>query len=602
MVIRILLRLTAVVAVCIVAAVPLSVRADPYSDGKAAYKSGDYTTAATDFGRAASGESGTKQALALYEQGLSYHHLGKDDLAVKSYQAALGADPSFSQTHANFEKNLQRAEHRQSSSGQSTALASTGDDPAKALVSSNVYISPGQTRYADSNTLEEAAQYDAHTLVKIAVIDRVPSGYSNLHSYAQQIHDYLNLGNQGLIVVAATGPHRGVAVVSRILGESEEKSLAQAVVARIGSGDVDGGVTSLAHSLSSAIDGKERMGPDILFWVFFVVVVVVAILIISAIRRKKAQLVAMRGPLEALRQNILANIEYIDNYADVLPKNNADSDQVRAFRQAAEAKYEQAAKIMSRATETSDMNRAQGILDRAGSDLKQARRFLDRATGGTANIAGDSAMRPAPLPETQTQVEAVPQTQRGVSFFSSQPAPLSSLVPVTLNIDGQQRQVMATPEEARAIAAGQIPSVRSFNVGGQSVPWYAYQGYDPYRDYWSYRNNNWSGLDGVAAGFIGAELLDSIFQPRGYGWYSPYGYAPGFDSWGGWNNYDGGYDRGYDQGYVSGEHAEAAQNMAFNDPSANYNSDPGSASFVGSGYDTTGYGSGSGGNTGTDNS
>jgi hypothetical protein len=209
----------------------------------------------------------------------------------------------------------------------------------------------------------------------------------------------------------------------------------------------------------------------------------------------------------------------------------------------------------------------------------------------------------------------VPQEQRGVSFFSSQPAPVSQLQPVTLNIDGQQKTVMATPQEAAMIQRGQIPPVRSFNVGGQNVPWYAYQNYDPYDDYWTYQNNGWRGVAGGAiAGFIGAEVLDSLFHPHPYwggGWYSPYAYGPGWDTWGGWNDYNyggyGGYGQGYDQGFVQGEMQERAQDYAFRD---NYTNPPtdnnfGGASFMGNspGYDTTNYGN-SGGSSfmGGDNS
>ncbi|HEX5324023.1 MAG TPA: tetratricopeptide repeat protein, partial [Capsulimonadaceae bacterium] len=143
---------------------------------------------------------------------------------------------------------------------------------------------------------------------------------------------------------------------------------------------------------------SQAHASDILSLILLAVIVVVVVMLLAANRRKKAQLAGMRGPIDNLRQNVLANIEYIDNYADVLPKNNADTDQVKAFRQAAAAKYEQADKILGRATEVNDLNRAQSLLDRANADTDQARRYLDRATGGTGNIPGDDAIRPVPLP------------------------------------------------------------------------------------------------------------------------------------------------------------------------------------------------------------
>ena len=97
-------------------------------------------------------------------------------------------------------------------------------------------------------------------------------------------------------------------------------------------------------------------------------------------------------------------------------------------------------------------------------------------------------------------------------------------MPVKIVIDGQQRTVMATPAEAADIQRGSLPPVRSFTVGGQTVPWYAYQQYDPYRDYWAYQNLGWSTFAGdVVAGFIGAELFNSVLAPCSYygGWSSP---------------------------------------------------------------------------------
>ena len=225
--------------------------------------------------------------------------------------------------------------------------------------------------------------------------------------------------------------------------------------------------------------------------------------------------------MEALRANVLAGIEYIDHYMDVLPKNNPDSEVARTARQGASDKLDQAAKILARATEQTDLNRAQGLLDRAQADIQQARGALDRALGGTSHIPGDDAFRPPPLPQSQQDVNAIPAGQRGVSFFSGEPAPLGALVPVTLTVGGQPRQVYATPDEADALRRGQMPQVRAFNVGGQYVPWYEYNAYDPYRDYWRYENSGWGGFAGGAlAGFVGAELLNDLTGPAyGYGGY-----------------------------------------------------------------------------------
>jgi hypothetical protein len=295
-----------------------------------------------------------------------------------------------------------------------------------------------------------------------------------------------------------------------------------------------------------------------------------------------------RQPVDALKQEVEDSIEYVDGYMPALPKNNADTDQIRAYRQAAAARFDQAVKIVDRATEPSDLSRAQALLEQAKQDTGQARRYLDRVTGGTANIPGNSDVAPAPEPEPEPDIEQIPQEQRGVSFFSSRPAPVKDLVPVTINVDGVDRQGLATPSEAAQIQRGQIPAVRAFNVQGRSIPWYMYDGYDPYRDYWGYQNNGWSSIGtGAVAGFIGAELLNSLLSRPAYGgsWMSPYGYAPGWDNWGYWDSYGGG---AYDVDRFQ------AHNYAFSDNYSNpgTSSDPGAggAGFIGAGYDQSDYG------------
>ena len=585
--------------------------ASALDDGSAAYDAKDYATAQRDFHQATQQTTGTEQAKAYYKLGLTYHKLKQDTQAVQAFQQAQKIDPSlsFASSPDKFQQNLARSQAAAGGLVQSPRASTpsfprtatrellAGDPASVALSASNVYVDPALQTVADPTKLEAAAQQNSHTLVKIAVLSHLPNGSGDVITYAGRLHKYLNLNRNGLIVVDA-GPHGGVADVSTALTTDQESALAQKYVARIGAGDVSGGVTALAGDMASQINAGERFWPDVTLFIILVLIAIVAFVLYNQRRRTTAQLAYMRAPLEQLRQNVLDNIQYVDNYVDVLPKNNANSDQVRAYCQAAEAKYEQATKIMMKATDPSDLSRAQQVLDRAGADLNKARQYLDRATGGTSKIAGDSAIRPAPLPESQEQVNAVPQQQRGVSFFSSQPAPVTGLVPVTLTIDGVQRQVMATPQEAAEIQRGQIPPVRAFNVNGQNVPWYAYQEYDPYRDYWRYQNNGWGGFGGgVATGFIGAELLDTLFRPHYYGnYYSPYGYAPGFDSFGGWDSYDSNYDRGF----MAGER-ENAGNYAFQDQYTQPPSDAaGGASFMGgSGYDTSDYGNQSGGGGGS---
>jgi len=581
---------------------PIPALASPYSDGNAAYKAHDYAAAIDDFRLATSELSGPEKAKAYYKLGLAYR---KDNLPVDAYNAledARSADPtlSFASSPGKFQEIEQSVNPQAApavTSPTSNTAAGTQDPAAATLGASDVYIEQSMLPYVNAPSLAQIAQNDDHTTVKIVILRTLPPEYSSAAQYAAELYNYLDLGKNAIIVYAqrlSTGQPGGVGIDAGTLSLTELQGLAQKYVAQIGDGNITAGISALASATTTEIDAKEEQMPNLVMTAVLIALVIFALLIFAASRRKKAVMNAIRQPLNTLRDNVLQNIQYIDNYADVLPKNNADTDQVKAYRQAAEAKFEQADKIMIKATDPSELYRAQSILDKANSDLAKGRQFLDRATGGASKIPGDDAIRPPDIADTLSDLDQIPTQHRGVSFFSSQPAPLSNLEPVTLEIDGQIRTVMATPTEAAQIRNGQIPPVRAFNLNGQMVPWYNYQHYDPYRDYYRYENQGWGGFgSGALAGFIGAELLGSLFRPNYYGnWNSPYGYSPGFDSFGGWDNYGngGGFGQGLFGGGIGG-------NLPFQDQYTQPAQDiGGGASFLGSGYDQSDYGNSGGSN------
>ena len=452
--------------------------------------------------------------------------------------------------------------HAQTSN--SVAVNTQYDQAYLALTTADVYIQPG-INGVDAQALQQAAtqsQDDPHTRVKIAVLSTLPPPYQakQRELYTFQLHRALGLGKTPLVLVVLQGQKPGVSLWTTALDAAARKQLEKQYAPAVAA-NTQAGTAALAQAVAAQINGKEYRGAPMILWlVFLLVIVVIAGLVISAGRRKKKDMAVVRGPITALRENVLSGIEYLDGYMDVLPKNNPDSDQTRAFRQSASAKYEQAAKILDRATEMTDLNRAQALLDQAQADVQSARQALDRATGGTGHIPGDEVVRPPILPSSQPQVEAIPQNQRGVSFFSGRPVPLSSLVPVTITLGGQSRQVLATPEEADELRRGQMPNVLAFQQGGQYRPWYAYDGYDPYRDYWRYENSGWGGMGaGLAAGFVGAELLGGLLTPGyGLGGYSPYAFATDMPAYQGYADHDYSDQNYGDQNYSDPGYAAQA--------------------------------------------
>lgn len=571
--------------------------AGPLSAGDSEYKAGQYAQAVASYEQAIAQTTGVQQAKAYYKLGNAHHKLHENSQALDAYNQAQKADPSlsFASSPEKFQEAIARVSGGSGSGGRAGApgngVSLNGRDAAyQTLTSSNIYLDPRVANVSPQH-LEQAATQgndNPHTFVKIAVLSALPKNYRSVPQYAGVLHHRLSLGKNGLVVVALHGRGQGVAVVTTDLSASETARIAQQYAPQIAA-NPDKGITALAEAVAGDINSHEYRSSLILWVIFLIVVIIVAVLLFSASRTRKQAMARARKPVDALRANVLSGIEYIDGYADVLPKNNPDSDQVRAFRQAADAKYEQAVNVLDKATEVTDIQRAGNLFAGAQANVQQSRRYLDRATGGTGNIPGDDAVRPEPLPETEQEVQAVPTDQRGVSFFSSQPAPLGALVPVTITVDGQSKQVLATPDEADQLRKGQMPQMRSFNVNGQAVPWYEYNQYDPYRDYWRYQNSGWDGFPGgVVAGMVGMDLLGNLFRPSGYAYGGGFGYGGG----GYGSPWAFSTENDYYRGFTDAQQQDRAAGSSFGNWGDQNPDNAGGASFMGDsgpGYDTQNY-------------
>ena len=231
----------------------------------------------------------------------------------------------------------------------------TSQDPVYQTLSTNdVYVDP-LLHGVDTQKLEQAAmqaQGNPHTRVKIAILENLPTQYQSRSEYAAGLQQNLGLDKNGLILVVWQGRQAGVEVATGGLDADKKARLARQYAPAIKTNLTDG-TAALAQAVAGDINGNEYRSTGGLWAVFLLVILVIGVLIVSwPLRRKKQTMVAAREPIQALRENVLSGIEYVDGYVDTLPKNNPDSDQVRIFRQAASAKYEQAAKILDRATET----------------------------------------------------------------------------------------------------------------------------------------------------------------------------------------------------------------------------------------------------------
>ena len=286
-----------------------------------------------------------------------------------------------------------------------------------------MYVGPGAPPEVSLQGLEQAAvqgRDTPHTLVKIAVVDRLPPQYHSAGQYAFTLHKSLALGRNGLVAVAWRGPGAGVGVAADGLSSAECSQLAQQYAPQIAA-HPNAGTALLAQAVASEINNKEYKGSAMLWVVFFIVAAFVVWLVGSASRKRRAQIGQGQAQIAPLKQYVLESIGYLDGYADVLPKNNPDSDQARSLRQSASGKYDQAERILTTATAATDLQRAQSLLQSARQDVDTARKAQDRALGGTASIAGDEALRPQPLPRNagRRRCRAGNQARSVVLFVSA---------------------------------------------------------------------------------------------------------------------------------------------------------------------------------------
>ena len=277
---------------------------------------------------------------------------------------------------------------------------------------------------------------------------------------------------------------------------------------------------------------------------------------------------------------VIADFTYVDGYLDLLPAGAA-ADTARANRASAYERLATANGVLQVAKTPGEIQRAQPLLLEAQQMLTACRAAIDQATGGTgvvirapeapslqtdaergrAYLAGnglkpvESVASASERDRLQQEINAIPADQRGVSFFSGRPMPASELTPVTMVIGGQKRTVMATRDEAAAIARGETPNVRAFaDATGRYTPWYEYRGYDPYRDYYG----GWGGGSGLGT-LVDLYVLTNLLGPATWGGYGPWGYG-GFgygmpmpvyyDNPGFYGGYDAGYDPNFGGGYV----------------------------------------------------
>ncbi len=557
--------------------------AGPYDDARAAYSARNYTEAARILEAETQADPNTPRNYVLL--GSVRAKQGDRNGAREAWGNVLRLDPELRSVKDNegFLRAYRQAGGqvpsgvagddigasannppgpRSNGSGNSAPQAGTGVQGGAAveiigaLTNGNVYIAPQYKSDVDAAALDRVAS----ATTKIVVLPTVYP-FQSPTQMASELRKRLNLG-EGVVLVAT--PKRFGASSGRLSEKQIKDALAGANIdAAISQRDLTLALTRAAQAVSGEGRSDRNTDNGTTGLIGLLVVGGVGGWLISRNAKKKRLLAEAKAPVEALHRQTLDNLSYVDGYLDLLPAG-ADADRARSLRASGYEEYAAASAILKDGKTPEDFQRADPMLRKALSDLEGCRAAIDKATGGTGvamaiptlpsleTDAEKAQARLKPVEQVrdereaarlQQEVDSIPEGDRGVSFFSGQPLPASQLIPVTIVIGGKKRTVMASRDEANAIARGETPNVRAFpDEQGQYTPWYENRRYDPYRDYYG----GWGGGYGRGGGLgtlVDLYLLSSIFGGGMFGGYGGWGY--GGVGWGGPhivnnNNYYGG--------------------------------------------------------------
>lgn len=532
----------------------------PYEDAIAASKQNDYQTALTLLQQAAREQPGDARVfLAL---GNAYGKLGQRSAARQAWDTYVRLDPDLSTISPGRRDAFSRT-YRSLGGGRGNTVSGGGGSAEataliKALATSSVYVHPDLKGDVDAGALASAAA-DAprNTPVKIVAVPKL-GPYKSRTAMAADLRERLNLG-EGIVIV---GTPRGVSGSSgRLSSQQIDDVFKQAGVDQaFAQGGLQAALVTSARAVAGGVVSDRRTDRNWFSSLMLLGLAGVGGFLAFRGLKKKREMDAAKAAPDALRRQVLDNLSYVDGYLDLLPKNE-DAARARALRQTAYEEYATAGALLDQAKTPDDARRAQPMLQHALAQLEECRVAIDKATGGTGvamaiptlpSLATDAekastsrrlksieqVQSEQEAAELQREIEHIPADQRGVSFFSGRPMPADQLVPVTMVIQGQKRTVMATREEAEAIARGETPPVRAFDDGrGQYVPWYENRGYDPYRDYYG------GGFGGGGLGtLVNLYLLTSLFGGGMFGGYGGWGFGGfgyGMPMGGGFGGYGG---------------------------------------------------------------
>jgi hypothetical protein len=411
-----------------------------------------------------------------------------------------------------------------------TQTAVSNQDVYQQLARGTVYVAPSMQDVVSLVDVEKVAERIKPMTLKVVVVPSLGKNYikNGRELRVQLAKDIfkkrLTLNNA--IIILAT--RRGITVYSDKISEKKMTELENGAVKYVSKSDYTPAITWLATASSEAAQGQAQNKTTL--WGLFIFIPLGVVVIIWAVVTNNRKQVLARALASAknLRGQVIDGISYLDNYADLLPKGE-NSDAVRQYRQQADAKFEEATRILDSATKPNVVDRAKLYLAQAIEDIENGKKHIEAATEGTkvafavpdlTNIDGkSSATANATTIQDYSNNSEIFQPVKNCCFFCSRPGN-GDLTPVTMTLDGQKRTVLACPEDLDELRSGRSPQLRTQTIDGKTTPWYSVPNYDPYQNY---NDNSFSW------NMISMFAMMSVFNP----------FAWGHSNYGGYGNYGG---------------------------------------------------------------
>lgn len=576
---------------------PLSASADALKEGRDLYKAGKYAQAAVKLEQATREDPNNPKAWWMLN--FAYNKLQRYADALRAAENAGRMDPShgFASEPGKYEETIARLRKKARSSGRRDPLgrpllgngsrsARTSEPPldnsmVTQLTSRGMYLEAGIA--VDARRLEAVIRELRPVQVRFLVFNN-RAGSSALSREADRVRNYLGIAD-GYVIACSKA---GVAASSKALNKDSLRELTRQVAPQMEGGDYTGALERLARSLAAARQAQvARMRTTGALVVGGIGALVFGWVISRRIRHKRAMKERL-ALVEHSKSEIVAQMNYLEDSLSAAPAEMAAT--VKQARLDAGSKLDEASRIIVRARSEYDLTRAQKLLDEASNAVARGRDALEgRATSGAARtggglppVYGAAVSRSGP----DTDWDAVPEDQRGVCFFCARPSLLTELTPVTVELDGEPRRVLACSEDYRAIKTGEAPRIRAFDRGGRLVPWYADDSYDPYRDYYG----RGYGDRSILTDLVMLHMVDRMF----WDWERP--------TWG-WGGGHGSYWDGYafwpDHHHWHDHQIERAASSSFDRDGA---ADAAGTDFLGSGMGSDSFDGAGTDFLGTDNS